>query len=206
MVYHLLSIISGFVLETISRLGYFGVAILMSIESACIPLPSEIIMPFAGYLVFIGRFNLFWAGFFGAAGNLFGSILAYLAGLYGGRPLIEKYGKYILISHKDLDKADLWFEKYGDFAVFFSRLFPVIRTYISFPAGAARMRFGKFCVYTFLGSLPWSLGLAYLGLKLGANWEFLREYFKKFDIIIGVIIILGIFWYILRHIKNQNKS
>jgi membrane protein DedA with SNARE-associated domain len=202
MVYTLLSIVSGFIIGIISKLGYAGVMFLMAIESACIPLPSEVIMPFSGYLVFLGRFNLYLAGFFGALGCLLGSILAYFIGLYGGRPLIEKYGKYILISHKDLNRADLWFKKYGEATVFFSRLLPVIRTYISFPAGVAKMNFGKFCFYTFLGSFPWTLGLAYLGLRLGEHWESLKEYFRRFDILIGAIIVLAIIWYILRHVNN----
>lgn len=205
MTFRILSFVSGFIIGAISKLGYFGVVILMAIESACIPLPSEIIMPFSGYLVLKGQFNLYFIGFYGALGCLLGSILAYFVGLYGGRPLIEKYGRYILISHKDLEKADLWFKKYGDLTVFFSRLLPVIRTYISFPAGVAKMKFGRFCLYTFLGSLPWTLGLAYLGLKLGERWESLREYFKKFDILIGIIIILGIFWYIRRHVRNKSE-
>ena len=206
MIYNILSIISTFIIGTISTLGYSGIVVLMGIESACIPLPSEVIMPFSGYLVYVGRFNLYWTGFFGALGCLLGSILAYWVGFYGGRPLIEKYGKYILISHHDLNKADNWFKKYGDATVFFSRLLPVVRTYISFPAGIARMNFGRFCLYTFLGSFPWTLGLAYIGLRLGQQWESLRGYFRKFDILIGVIIVLAIVWYIWRHVKNNVKA
>ncbi|MCX6807007.1 MAG: DedA family protein [Candidatus Berkelbacteria bacterium] len=206
MIYSILSAISVFIVGVISKLSYFGIVLLMGIESACIPLPSEVIMPFSGYLVFDGQFNLFWVGFFGALGCLFGSIIAYIVGYYGGRPLIEKYGKYILISHHDLEKADSWFKKYGNSTVFFSRLLPVIRTYISFPAGIARMNFIQFCIYTFLGSFPWTLGLAYIGLRLGERWELLREYFKRFDILIGVIIILGIVWYVTRHMKNIKKQ
>jgi len=202
VVYSILAIISGFILATISKLGYFGVGLLMAIESANIPLPSEIIMPFSGYLVFAGRLNLWFVGLVGAFGCLAGSILSYYIGLYGGRPLIEKYGKYILISHHDLDLADRWFKKYGEVTVFFSRLLPIVRTYISFPAGIARMNFGKFCLYTFLGSFPWTLGLAYFGLRLGEQWEFLKEYFRKFDVLIGVIIMAGIVWYIARHVKR----
>ncbi len=202
MIYSVLSFISAFIIHTISALGYFGIVLLMAIESACIPLPSEVIMPFSGYLVFLGQFNLFWTGFFGAIGCLLGSIVAYYIGLYGGRPLISRFGKYILISHHDLDRADRFFKKYGDATVFFSRLLPVVRTYISFPAGIAKMNFGKFCIYTFLGSFPWTLGLAYIGVRLGFQWEVLRVYFRKFDILIGVIIIAGIVWYIWRHLKN----
>ena len=206
MIYAVLSAISAFIVHAISSLGYFGIVLLMGIESACIPLPSEVIMPFSGYLVYTGQFNLWWAGFFGALGCLLGSILAYTIGYYGGRPLIEKYGKYILISHHDLDKADHWFSKYGDATVFFSRLLPVVRTYISFPAGITKMNFGKFCLYSFLGSFPWTLGLAYVGLRLGEKWDSLKVYFHQFDFVIVIIIIAGIIWYVRRHLKNVSKN
>jgi len=201
MVINLLGIISSFIIAVISKLGYYGVVLLMAIESANIPLPSEIIMPFSGFLVFKGQLNLWWVGLAGAFGCLFGSMLSYWLGAYGGRPLIERYGKYILISHHDLDRADRFFKKYGDATVFLSRLLPVIRTYISFPAGIAKMNFPKFCAYTFLGSFPWTLGLDYLGVRLGERWESLKTYFHKFDTLIGVIIILAIVWYIRRHIR-----
>lgn len=202
MTFKILGVVSSFIIGAISKLGYFGVILLMAIESANIPLPSEIIMPFSGYLILKGQFNLWLVGLAGAFGCLLGSVISYWLGLYGGRPLIERYGKYILISHKDLEKADKWFKKYGDATVFFSRLLPIIRTYISFPAGVARMNFGKFCAYTFLGSFPWTLGLAYVGLRLGERWESLKDYFKQFDIIIGAIIILAIVWYVVRHLRG----
>ncbi|MCX6811206.1 MAG: DedA family protein, partial [Candidatus Berkelbacteria bacterium] len=138
MIHSILAAISGFIIATISTLGYGGIVLLMAIESACIPLPSEVIMPFSGFLVFDGRFNLWLIALAGAVGCVVGSVIAYWVGMYGGRPLIERYGKYILISHHDLDLADRWFNKHGDVAIFFSRLLPVVRTYISFPAGIAR--------------------------------------------------------------------
>jgi len=190
----------------ISRLGYGGIILLMAVESANIPLPSEIIMPFSGFLVFQGQFSLWWTGFFGALGCLVGSILSYWLGYCGGRPLVEKYGKYIFISHHDLNLADRWFKKYGDETVFFGRLLPVVRTYISFPAGIARMNFKKFSIYTFAGSLPWCLLLAFLGLKLGENWESLKKYFHSFDWVIGVLILAGIAWWIWRHLRNRNPK
>jgi len=202
---HFLALISGFIILVISKLGYGGIVFLMAIESANIPLPSEIIMPFSGFLVWQGHFNLFWVGFFGALGCLVGSVLSYWLGYYGGRPLIEKYGKYILISHHDLDLADRWFKKYGEATVFFSRLLPIIRTYISFPAGISKMDFQRFSFYTFFGSLPWCLLLAYFGLKLGENWEGLRKYFHGLDWVVGGLIILGIIWWIWRHIKIKDK-
>jgi membrane protein DedA with SNARE-associated domain len=205
MIHSILAAISGFIIATISVLGYGGIILLMAIESACIPLPSEVIMPFSGFLVFDGRFNLWLIALAGAVGCVLGSAVAYWVGMYGGRPLIERYGKYILISHHDLDLADRWFKKYGDWAIFFSRLLPVVRTYISFPAGIARMRFGHFVLYTFLGSFPWCLGLGYIGLKMGQNWDSLKKYFHGADYIIAALIIIGIVWWIWRHLKNRKK-
>lgn len=193
-------------MHVINSLGYTGVALLMAIESANIPLPSEIIMPFAGFLVAEGHLNLWLVGLAGGVGCVLGSVVSYWIGAWGGRPLIEKYGKYILISHHDLDLADRWFQKRGEMTVFVGRLLPVVRTFISFPAGISKMHFWRFVLYSFLGSVPWSLALAYLGQKLGENWESLRRYFHGFDWAILALIIIGIIWYVRRHIKNSQKS
>jgi membrane protein DedA with SNARE-associated domain len=203
MIAWIIEVLASFIIAVISWGGYTGVIILMAIESACIPLPSEIIMPFSGYLVFRGDFGLFWVGLAGAFGCVVGSVPAYYLGLYGGRPLIEKYGKYVLVSHHDLDIADRWFERYGDWAIFFSRLLPVVRTFISFPAGVAKMNVPRFVVYTFVGSFPWCLGLAYIGMKLGENWDTLGVYFHKFDIVIGLLLAAGVIYYVWHHLKNQ---
>jgi len=202
---HILEIIGSWIINVISHLGYFGVVLLMAIESANIPLPSEIIMPFSGYLVSTGQFNLWWVGFFGAVGCVFGGALSYWIGMIGGRPLIEKYGKYILISHHDLDMADRWFKKYGEITAFVGRLLPIVRTFISFPAGIAKMNFKKFLLYSFLGSLPFCIFLAWVGQKMGENWNSLKKYFHEFDLAIGLAIIAGIIWYVYRHIKNLRK-
>ena len=201
----ILSTIASWIMGVISATGYGGVILLMAIESANIPLPSEIIMPFSGFLVAQGELNLWLVGLAGAIGCVVGSIVSYWLGAYGGRPLIEKYGKYILISHHDLDLADRWFSRYGEAIVFFARLLPVIRTFISFPAGIARMNFWRFVIYSFLGSLPWSLALAFLGQKLGENWESLRRYFHGLDWLILGLIIIGIVWWIRRHLKQNQK-
>jgi len=203
MIARIIEVLAKFIIDMISSSGYLGIVILMGIESACIPLPSEIIMPFSGYLVFRGDFELFRTGLAGAFGCLVGSVPAYYLGFYGGRPLVERYGKYVLISHRDLDLADRWFDRYGDWAIFFSRLLPVVRTFISFPAGVARMNFTRFVIYTLIGSFPWCLGLAYIGMKLGENWDTLRDYFHRFDIIIGVLIVLGVAYYIRHHLKGR---
>ena len=206
MINSILTIISIFIIDTISSTGYLGIVILMAIESACIPLPSEVIMPFSGYLVTMKRFSLIGTGLAGAFGCVVGSVAAYYVGMYGGRPLIERYGKYILISHKDLDIADRWFLRYGDAVIFFSRLLPVIRTFISFPAGVARMNMVKFITYTFVGSFPWCLGLAYIGMILGKNWETIKVYFHRFDYLIGAVILLGIGIFLWKHLKRNRES
>lgn len=206
MVTNLIEIIGSWAINIISAMGYPGIVLLMAIESANIPLPSEIIMPFAGFLVSTGQFNLWWAGFWGAIGCLVGGALSYWIGMIGGRPLVEKYGKYILISHHDLDMADGWFKKHGEITVLVGRMMPVVRTFISFPAGIARMNFGKFMLYSFIGSFPFCLLLAYIGEKLGNNWNTLRTYFHQFDLLIGVVIIAAVVWYVWRHIKNTKRN
>jgi len=198
--------VGRWIIDTISYLGYLGIVLTMGIESACIPLPSEIIMPFSGYLVYTGRFNLLWVSVAGAFGCVVGSVAAYWAGILGGRPFIEKYGKYVLLSHRDLDTAERWFKKYGDWAIFFSRLLPVIRTFISLPAGIAKMNFPRFVLYTFLGSLPWCFALAYIGKVLGENWQTIRTYFRGADIIIVIVIVLGIALFVYRHLKPDKTG
>src|SRR5512141_1877077 len=159
MIAKIIAVLSTFIISVISRLGYGGVALLMAIESACIPLPSEVIMPFSGYLVSTGVLNLWGVSLAGAVGCVIGSVLAYYVGAWGGRPLVEKYGKYLLISSHDIELADRFFDRWGQLAVFIGRLLPVIRTFIAFPAGISRMKMLPFLVYTFVGSFLWSLGL-----------------------------------------------
>jgi len=198
--------VTAWIVGVISAMGYLGVVLLMGIESACIPLPSEIIMPFGGYLVYAdpARFNIWWMGVAGAVGCVWGSIVAYFAGMYGGRPFVVKYGRYLLISRRDMDRADVWFKRYGDWAVFFSRLLPIVRTYISFPAGVARVPFWRFIAYTFLGSLPWCLALAWAGRLLGEQWDTrLKTYFHGADAIIGGIIVVAIVAYVYYHVKSE---
>jgi len=209
MIAKIITILSGFIVATISTLGYSGVVLLMAIESACIPLPSEIIMPFSGYLVSTGELNLWGVAVAGAVGCVLGSLVAYWVGMYGGRPFIEKYGRYILLSRHDLDIADRWFAKHGEIIVFVSRLLPAIRTFIAFPAGVARMNLPRFVIYTFAGSLPWCLGLAYVGQKLGEQWDkddTLKTWFHRFDFLIGIAGALFIIWWVWRHIKHSRPT
>jgi membrane protein DedA with SNARE-associated domain len=192
-----------FIKSLIGVTGYGGITILMAIESACIPLPSELIMPFAGYLVYLGEMNLWWAATAGAIGCNLGSLVAYEIGAYGGRPLVEKYGRWILLSRHELDWADRFFQRWGGGAVFVARMLPVIRTFIALPAGVAHMPRGRFHLYTFLGSWPWCLGLAWLGMKLGENWRELGGYFHKFDAAIGGVLVIGVVWFVWSHWKNR---
>ena len=198
----LVETVTNFAIHLIENLGYWGVFIGMTLESACIPLPSEVIMPLSGYVVYEGKMTLLGITIIGSLGNLFGSLIAYFVGLKGGRPFLEKYGKYILISHNRLEMADGWFEKYGYEAVFISRLLPLIRTFISLPAGIARMDLKKFIIYTFLGSLPWTFTLGYIGYLLGPQWNIIRNYFQILDI----IVILGVIGFIVYLIYQYRKT
>lgn len=175
----------------------------MTVESACIPLPSEVIMPFAGFAVYEGKMSLLGITVVGALGNLFGSLIAYFVGLKGGRPFLEKYGKYILLTHSQLERAEDWFEKYGHEAVFVSRVLPGIRTFISLPAGIARMDLKKFITYTFLGSLPWCFVLGYLGVQLGPKWDVIRGYFHILDVIV-ILAVIGVLTYFVYQHKTKD--
>lgn len=206
MIGSVLSFVAHLITNLIQSTGYFGLFFLMMIESAGIPAPSEIIMPFSGYLVFQGQFNLFIVALVGALANLAGSLIAYAIGYVGGRPLIEKFGRYILFSKHDLDLTEKYFNKYGTLTVFLSRLLPVVRTYISFPAGMARMPLLKFSIYTFIGAFGWSYALAYVGVKLGENWDILRIYFHKFDVLIGIILVVGLYLWIRRHLHHKKSQ
>ena len=207
MVAKLIEALGAFVIWGISSTGYLGVVAMMAIESACIPLPSEIIMPFSGYLVYTGRFSsLALVATLGAIGCNVGSVLAYEVGYFGGRPLVERWGKYIWLNMHDLEISEKFFAKYGSFTVFLARLLPVVRTFIALPAGIGRMPRLRFHVYTFIGSWPWCFMLAYIGFKLGEHWDTdprLKLWFHRFDGSIGAIIIMGIAWFVWNHWKNR---
>jgi membrane protein DedA with SNARE-associated domain len=205
----IIEILSAFIIAVISSSGYAGILLLMAIESACIPLPSEVIMPFSGYLVYAGRFQLLWVATVGALGCNLGSLLAYEVGYYGGRPLVERYGSYIMLSRRELDLADRFFARFGSVTVFVSRLLPVIRTFIALPAGVARMPRLRFHVYTFVGSWPWCLALAWVGLKLGEKWHSdprLKQWFHRFDALIGGIIVLGAIWFFYSRWQHRIRT
>ena len=203
MLEKIIAIVATWIISVISSMGYGGVVLLMAIESACIPLPSEIIMPFAGFLVSKGEMTLFGIAMAGAIGCVLGSIPAYYAGMFGGRPLAEKYGRYMLISKKDLDMADRWFATRGEIIIFLARLLPGVRTFIAFPAGMARMNMTRFIVYTFVGSFIWCWALGYIGMKAGEHWEDLEVYFHKSHYVIIAGGLAFVAWYIWHHFKED---
>lgn len=201
MIAEIFSQIASLIMNIISESGYLGIGFLMILESACIPVPSEIIMPFAGFLTISEKFSFFSVVFWGAFGNLIGSIIAYIVGMYGGRAFIEKYGKYVLLGKEELDKSQRFFIKYGSASIFFSRFLPIVRTFISLPAGIARMPFKRFCIYTFIGCFIWSGLLVYIGRFLGDNWQSIEIYFRKFDWLVAAILIAGVVYFFYKKFK-----
>lgn len=196
----------NFIESTITSLGAPGIVLLMAIESANIPLPSEAIMTFAGYLVSKGVMNFHVASFAGAIGCVVGSVPSYYLGYFGGRPFIERYGKWFLISKKDLELADQWSQKYGDWAFFICRMLPIVRTFISTPAGILKANFPVFIMFTFLGSLIWCYFLTFIGVKFGENKEFFVDIWHKFDYAIAGIFLILFCIYVYRHIKHLKNS
>jgi membrane protein DedA with SNARE-associated domain len=208
MIDQLLSLIVTWVVDVISATGYFGVMLLMAIESACIPLPSEVIMPFAGYLVSIGQFSLVGAATAGALGCNVGSTVAYYTADWGGRAAVERWGRYVLFGPEELERTEKFFARYGAATVFVGRLLPVVRTFIAFPAGLARMPMLKFQVYTFIGSWPWCYALAYIGYKLGQRWHSdatFRRLFHEFDAVVILVLVAGFAWFVWTHWKRARR-
>lgn len=192
------------VTHLIAALGYPGVLLLMALESACIPIPSEAIMPFAGSLIVTDPargFNIHMLAVVGACGNLLGSIVAYWVGYIGGRPFLEKYGKYVLIRKRDLDKSDQFFQKYGEWTALFSRVLPIVRTFISLPAGIARMNFAKFCVFTFIGALPFCYLLTWAGVKLGEHWDQVHVWLQKADFAVTAVLVVLFSLWLWHHLR-----
>ena len=202
----LLSDVYQYIESFVRSWGYFAVFILMFFESACIPIPSEVTMVFAGFMVSRGIMNLWLVTAAGTIANVAGSIATYYIGAKGGRPLVQRYGKYVLISHKKLDTADRWFGKYGEWAVFISRLLPGVRTFISLPAGVARMDVGRFLLYSTIGCVPWCFMLTYIGFKMGENWESVLYYYHRFEYLIIGIIVLAIIILVVLWIYRSKKS
>jgi membrane protein DedA with SNARE-associated domain len=204
----ILAYLVQFITHVIDLGGYAGIVALMGIESACVPLPSEIIMPFAGYLAYLHRFNLIWAATAGAIGCNLGSVVAYWIGAKGGRPLVERYGKWVLMSHHDLDRMTRFFESYGAITVLLGRLLPVVRTFIAFPAGIAKMPQLRFHIYTFVGSWPWCYALAYVGMKLGEKWHTdprFEQAFHRFHLGVELALAAGIVWFVWSHLNRDRQ-
>lgn len=206
----MIEILGGYIIHFISQLGYTGVFLLMFLESACIPIPSEVTMPFSGSLVVLGTFNLWIVVFIGTLGNLIGSLAAYALGAWGQeavvRKVIVKYGKYVLISEHEYDQSERWFRNHGELIVLLSRILPVLRTFISLPAGVARMNITRFIIYTSVGSFIWSFVLTEIGVVLGNNWSSLEIYFRKFDIVLVIIGVAAVIWYIQHKLKHFRKK
>ena len=194
--------IVAFITSTFASFGYLAPFFLMALESCNIPIPSEVILPLSGFLVGQGLFGFWQAVLAGTLGGTLGSAVSYWIGALGGRPLMLKYGKYVLISASDAAKADRFFAKYGEATAFFSRLLPVVRTFISLPAGITRMNFPKFLAYTFAGSLLWSIVLVYVGELLGRNWIEVREVLQRFDYVVVAAVLLAVALYIWRHVSH----
>jgi membrane protein DedA with SNARE-associated domain len=206
----MVELVGGYIIHFISQLGYAGVFFLMFLESACIPIPSEVTMPFSGSLVVAGIFNLWIVVLVGTLGNLAGSLTAYALGAWGQeavvRKVIVKYGKYVLISEHEYDQSERWFRNHGELIVLLSRVLPVLRTFISLPAGVAKMNMTRFIVYTSVGSFIWSLILTEIGVILGNNWNSLEVYFRKFDIVIVIIGVATVVWYIQHKLQHFRKK
>lgn len=205
----ILAFVVQFVTHVIDLGGYAGIVALMGIESACVPLPSEVIMPFAGYLIYLGHFNLFWVATMGALGCNLGSVVAYSVGAWGGRPLVERYGKWVLMNRRDLDLMTAFFNKYGSITVLLARLLPVVQTFIAFPAGIARMPRLRFHIYTTVGSWSWYFCLAYVGMKLGEKWHTdprFYQAFHRFHLVVEIALLLGLAWFVWSHLKRGRAA
>ena len=198
-----------FIQSFIAAAGYGGIVLLMAIESACIPLPSEIIMPFAGYLVHTGRLSLLWVATAGALGCNLGSAVAYWIGAYGGRRFILKWGRFVLLNPHDLARAEHHFGRYGGITVLIGRLLPVVRTFIALPAGIAKMPQWRFHLYTFLGSWPWCFVLAWIGMKLGEAWDTdprFKSLFHRFQLGVEILVVAAIVWFIWTHWRHRIRD
>lgn len=202
---HIIARLSEFALNLIDNIGYIGLFILSVLENSGIPIPSEIVVPFSGFLAVGGKFSILGVVIVASVGNFIGSLVLFLIGRNGGRWILEKYGKFVLIQKHDLEKGDEWFSKYGNKTVFWSRMLPVVRAFISLPAGISKMNLSRFCLFTILGSIPWNIGLVLIGFKAGQNWRVLESYFRKADLFIIVLIVALVVWYTWRHLNRSDN-
>jgi membrane protein DedA with SNARE-associated domain len=201
--------IIALLIAAITAGGYPAVILLMAIQSACIPIPSEVIMPLAGYALAHSQLDLIVLATVASLASNLGSIPAYWVGARGGRPMVERYGSYLLLSRRDLDLVDRFFDRYGSITVLIGRMLPIVRTFIAFPAGVAKMNQLRFHIYTFIGSWPWCYALAYAGMKLGATWNTdprFKETFHRFHLAVEVVIIIAFVWFVISHWKNRIRT
>jgi len=201
----LIATIGTLAINTISFFHYPGVFILMTLESMVFPLPSELVMPFAGFLVWTGKFNFWLVILASSLGSLFGSVLSYYIGKYGGEALIRKFGRYLLLDETDLQKTQQWFQRKGDSTIFIGRFIPVVRHLISIPAGLGEMNFKKFCLYTVLGATVWNTFLIWLGMILGDNWSAVKKYSEFISVPVAILLFIGLIYFVWRHIKNKKR-
>jgi membrane protein DedA with SNARE-associated domain len=199
----ILQYIATLIINVITATGYGGLFIFSALESCAIPIPSEVVVPFSGFLAAAGHFNIALVIVIATLGNWFGSIVLYSIGKTGGIWILERYGSYVFVHSEDIQRANQWFKKYGSSMVFWSRLLPVVRTFSPLAAGVGRMDLKKFNLYTLIGSGIWNFALAWIGYKTGENWDVLHKYFQKFDVVIAIVIALAIIWWIMRHIRRE---
>lgn len=202
-IFQLISHMGRLVIAVIEASGYFGIAFLMALESTMTPLPSELVMPFAGFLAAEGRLNLWLVIIFSGAGSVGGSLISYYIGRFGGNPLVRRVGKYFLLDEEDLEMTERWFSKRGEITIFISRFIPVVRHFISIPAGIAKMNIGRFILYTFAGATLWNAILAYSGYLLRENWEALHHYMRPVSIIVFFLLIIAAAWFFYKHIAKK---
>lgn len=203
---HILTLIGQFAIKTIEFLGYPGITILMALESMIVPLPSELVMPFAGFLTVEGQMDFGLVVLFSSFGSLLGSLISYYLGYYGGNKFVLKFGKYLLLDIVDLEKTEKWFRKKGEMTIFISRFIPVVRHLISIPAGIGKMDLKKFCLYTILGATIWNTILTFCGYILGQNWGKLRQYSEYISITVAILLLIAGIYFIRRHLKNKIKE
>jgi len=194
-----------FITGLISSWGYAGIFVTMTLESALIPIPSEVVIPFAGFLAYMGEMNIWLIVLVSSLANVTGSIIAYEVGQYLGRGFIERYGKYVLLNMGHLQLIERWFDKYGSLTVLFCRMLPLVRTVNALPAGMGKMNFPKFCLFTFIGSIPWNLALVFVGYLLKQNWNILEKYSLYIDIL-AIFVAAAVIYYVTRRIRVSTKS
>jgi membrane protein DedA with SNARE-associated domain len=204
--YKLLELLAVFAIDVISAVGYLGVFILMVMESMVIPIPSELILPFAGFLISRGDFSFVTVMVAASLGSIVGSLISYYMGKYGGNALVMRFGKYVLLDVEDLEKTEQWFEKRGEYTIFISRFIPVVRHLISIPAGIGKMDLKRFCLYTIVGASMWNFILTYAGYLLGEHWDRIKHYSEPISLFVAAVLIIGFAWFVYRHVRDKLRS